>query len=82
MKIKETLIEIADGNECLFDDALIGTGYRDGGEVVAVYDIDKCIGSLVKDGMEDEEAEEFFYYNTLNSYVGEKTPLFIHTYKK
>ena len=77
--IKEILEEhdclIADG----FDDAIIGTCQRDG-EVIVVYDIGKCIDSLLRDGMDYQEAEEFFYYNTINCYVGEKTPIFIETY--
>jgi len=30
--------------------------------------------------MDYQEAKEFFYYNTINCYVGEKTPIFIDTY--
>jgi len=79
-EIKEVLEEndcvIADG----FNDAIIGTCYRDG-EVIVVYDINKCIDSLVKDdGMDYQEAEEFLYFNTINCYVGERTPIFIDTY--
>ena len=77
--IKEILEEhdclIADG----FDDAIIGTSQRDG-EVIVVYDIGKCIDLLMRDGMTYLEAEEFFYYNTINCYVGDKTPIFIETY--
>jgi len=75
--------EILEENDCLiadgFDDAIIGTCQRDG-EVIVVYDIGKCIDSLLRDGMDYQEAEEFFYYNTINCYVGEKTPIFIETY--
>ena len=81
--IKEVLLE----NECLtadgFDDAIIGTCINKDGEVVAVYDINKCIDSLMNnDGMDYEEAEEFFYFNTINCYMGVKTPIFIETYKE
>lgn len=76
--------EILEENDCLiadgFDDAIIGTCQKDG-EVIVVYDISKCIDSLVKDdGMEYQEAKEFLYFNTINCYVGEKTPIFIETY--
>ncbi len=75
--------EILEENDCLiadgFDDAIIGTCQRDG-EVIVVYDIDKCIDSLLRDGMDYQEAKDFFYYNTINCYVGEKTPIFIDTY--
>ena len=53
------------------------------GEMVVVYSIEKCIDSLVKDdGMDYEEAREFLNYNTIGSYIGSKTPIFIHTYKE
>ncbi len=35
------------------------------------------IAKLMTDGMSEEEAEEFFDYNQLGSYVGEQTPCFI-----
>jgi hypothetical protein len=43
-----------------------------------VYSIEECIRILSKD-MSPEEAEEYFWYNTAGAYVGEQTPLFIHT---
>lgn len=36
----------------------------------AVYDREKCIEHLMKDGASWEEAEEFFSYNTEGSLVG------------
>ena len=75
--------EILEENDCLiadgFDDAIIGTCLN-GGEVIVVYDIGKCIDLLMRDGMTYLEAKEFFYYNTINCYVGERTPIFIETY--
>ena len=81
--IKEVLVE----NDCLiadgFDNAIIGTYLNREGEMVAVYSIEKCINSLMNnDGMDYEQAEEFFYYNTINCYMGVKTPIFIETYKE
>jgi len=77
---KEMLMEELVENECLvadgFDSALIGIS--EGMNPVAVYDVDKCIQVLMEDeGMTDEEALDYFYYNTVGAYVGEKTPLFI-----
>ena len=79
---KEMLMEELVENECLvadgFDNALIGIS--EGMNPVAVYDVDKCIQVLMEDeGMTDEEALDYFYYNTVGAYVGEKTPLFIRT---
>jgi hypothetical protein len=31
----------------------------------------------MKQGMDEEEAEEFFSFNTLGAWVGENTPLFL-----
>jgi len=62
------------------DDAIIG--YRVGfnnNKNIAVYDYDLCIASLVNnDEMSEEDAMEWMSYNTMDSYVGEYTPCFMH----
>ena len=63
---------IADG----YDEAIIGLDDASG---KLVYDVDKIIRILMKGGMSYDEASEFYDYNILNSYVGEKTPLFVRT---
>ena len=77
---REALAEIdeeilmADG----FDEALIGYAQRCGQPALAVYDRNKCIDVLVeRDGMSYEEAEEFFEFNVVGAWVGERTPLFL-----
>ena len=80
---EELLIQLSD-NECLladgYESALIGIS--EGSNPVAVYDIDLCIKSLVEgDKIEEEDALEYFYFNTVGSYVGEKTPIFIKRYE-
>ena len=82
--INEELLSHLSDNECLlaegYQSALIGI--TEGSNPVAVYDIDLCIKSLVEeDGIEEEDALEHFYYNTVGSYVGEKTPVFIKRYE-
>tara|TARA_R110002020_G_scaffold212984_2_gene419688 strand:+ start:975 stop:1181 length:207 start_codon:yes stop_codon:yes gene_type:complete len=63
-----------DGHE----DALVGTGYMFGRQEVAVYSSKKIKEKLMKrDGMTQEEAEEFFDFNILGSYNGPGMPLFI-----
>jgi len=65
---------LADG----FDAALIGTGERCGQPTIAVYDREKCIEVLEKrDGMTQEEANEFFEFNVMGAWVGEQTPIFV-----
>ena len=56
---------LADG----FEAALIGVAERCGQPVLAVYDAAKCIGILVEQGMPEDEAEEFFNFNTTGRMV-------------
>ena len=73
LQIRELLDEmegdwlLADG----FDEAIIGVS----GDKVA-YSITKCIEVLMKE-MSEEEAVEYFDFNVLVAYVGEKTPIFV-----
>ena len=63
---------LADG----FDDALIGYVQKFN-QTAALYDRQKCIEILMKrDGMTDEEAEEFFEFNVVGAFVGDYTPAF------
>lgn len=80
MTLREALAEIdeemlmADG----FDEALIGYAQRCGQPALAVYDRNKCIDIMVeRDGMSYEEAEEFFEFNVVGAWVGDRTPLFL-----
>ena len=61
-----------------FDDAVIGIGQRCGQEDIIVYAAQKCIKILIeRDGIEFEEAREFFEFNTLGAWVGATTPIFV-----
>lgn len=61
-----------------FEMAFVGLAERCGSPLVAVYDRDACIRLLAsRDGMSEEDAEEFFDFNVIGAYVGEKTPWFI-----
>jgi len=71
-------ILLADG----FEDAFIGIVSGKMREDVACYDYDKCLSILCKrDKMTHEEAEEFFGFNVIDAYVGERTPVFLRRYK-
>ena len=64
-----------------FDKAFLGVAQRFGQEDIIAYDKDECIAILcMRDGMTYEEALEFFNYNVIGSWVGEKTPIFIKRY--
>jgi len=66
--IEETALS-ADG----FDNAIIGV--YDG---KIVYSITKCISLLIhRDKMTKEDAYEYFYFNVVGAYAGEKTPIWV-----
>jgi len=63
-----------------FDDAIIGYAevWTDKGQaIVMAYDRDKCIDVLMEDGMDRDEAVEYFEFNVVGAYVGEMTPCFV-----
>jgi len=61
-----------------FDDAIMGIGERCGQPTLVAYDRTKCIQILIdRDGMDYEEAVEFFEFNTVGAWLGENTPIFI-----
>jgi hypothetical protein len=70
---------LADG----FEEAYIGYVHLPTGVgAVAVYSRKGCIEILMtRDGMTDEDAEEFFDFNVCGSYVGPFTPLFLEDEK-
>jgi len=59
-----------------FDDAIIGVAERIGMEPVVAYSTHKIIEILSRD-MTEDEAVEYFEFNILGAYVGERTPVFI-----
>ena len=64
---------IADG----FDKAIMGIVERSGMNPVVLYNKNKCIDIMIKrDGMTEEEAIEFYYYNIVGSHMGDYTPCF------
>ena len=55
---------LADG----FEKAFVGVAHRACQEDVVAYDYDKCIAILCeRDGMDYDDAVEFFWFNTLGS---------------
>lgn len=73
--VDNTDVLLADG----FEAAFLGLADRFGwSSPVAVYDRTACIRILVeRDGMTHEQAVECFEFNTLGSWVGEQTPIFL-----
>ncbi len=64
-----------------FDGAVIGTTMLWGAEgEVLVYSVEACIDILrERDGMDYEEAVEFFEFNVTGAYMGKQTPIFVYT---
>jgi hypothetical protein len=63
-----------------FDDAIIGMAERINLGPVVAYSVEKIIEILMqRDGMEYEDAWDYFSYNILGAWVGENTPIFITT---
>jgi len=60
-----------------FDQAILGLVEGYGQELAVVYDEAKVLAALKKAGMTDEDAREWFSYNTLGAYLGEATPRFL-----
>jgi len=81
--IREELVDYWGDEELLFldpakdfDCGIVGVAERIGMELVVVYDRDKILEQLRKD-LTPEEAVEYFEFNVLGSYLGEKTPVFL-----
>ena len=61
-------------------DAIVGIAERFGEEPVVVYDRERCIELFQYQGMTEEEAEEYFEYNVIGSWMGKGTPIFLTFY--
>lgn len=78
MNIREELsayhddLLFADG----FDEAILGVAERIGMEAVVAYSTPKIIEILARE-MTEDEAIEYFEFNILGAYVGERTPVFV-----
>lgn len=75
--IEETLAEdetilLADG----YEDAFVGIGRFFGGEPFALYNRIRCIEILIEQGLNMDDAEEYFQFNVEGAYVGKNTPVF------
>jgi hypothetical protein len=80
LNIREYLEPMFEGllylSEPEFDAAIVGVADRIGMPTVVVYDSSKVIDILCeRDGMDREQATEFYEFNILGAYVGERTPM-------
>ena len=59
-----------------YDEAIIGVVTRMGLEVIC-YDLDKVIKILMKQGMDEQDAWDWYQFNMVGSWIGEQTPVFL-----
>jgi len=61
-----------------FDEALIGFSQRINEPLLAVYSWEKMMNVCMKrDGMTEDEADEYISYNCIGAWVGEQTPIIV-----
>ena len=79
--IRDRLVEFTGDEELLFadgfDDAISGLAESCGSPLRIVYDMQKAIKLLMKQGMSEEESEEYLYFKCVGSYVGDRTPVWV-----
>ena len=59
-----------------FDDAILGVVERIGLQTVC-YDLKKVIAILMEQGMDEQDAWDWYQFNMLGAWVGEATPVFL-----
>jgi hypothetical protein len=72
LKDREESFLLADGLE----EAFLGIGYQFT-TPIAIYSKKKAIQHFMEQGMDEEQAYEYFDYNVAGAYVGEQTPIFL-----
>jgi hypothetical protein len=81
-------LEGLEGSEALlmepradYDSCIVGIGFRFSHGPLAVYDIDRVLAVLEKDGISHEDAVEHFEFNMRGAWSGDGTPIYIHLTK-
>ena len=61
-----------------FEHAIIGFSQRINEPLLAVYSFEEMVKTCIfRDGMTDEEAEEYIEFNCISAWVGEQTPIIV-----
>ena len=60
-----------------YDACIVGLGYRFFDGPLAIYSVDKVLGVLMSDGMDEEKAQILFDRNIITSWVGKGTPIYV-----
>lgn len=85
-KVRRKLVEAAlEGNnpEAILysglDDAIVGIASRLVGPSLVVYDPERIKAVYRRQGMTEEEADEFFEFNVAGAHLGPHTPIMLNT---
>lgn len=60
-----------------FDSAIIGLAERFGGVEAVAYDVQKVLEILEEEFSSMDDAIEWYEYNILGAWMGERTPIFV-----
>jgi hypothetical protein len=77
----EGLRDLLDEDVIIFDgldDAIVGIGMKHTQKSVLVYDRDKIVECLMRDGMDYDDADEYCGFNIDCLWAGEGTPIILH----
>jgi hypothetical protein len=61
-----------------YDDCIVGVARRFT-DTFVIYDYKKVIEKLMSDGMSEDDAIEFWEFNQVGGWMGDKTPGFLFT---
>ena len=83
MSRRDDIVDIVGNDELLFmdpkrfDAAIIGVTERMGQLPTICYNKTKVLEILMEDGMDYDEAVEYYEFNVVGAWMGEQTPTFL-----
>ena len=60
-----------------YDGCIVGIGYRYSDGPLAIYSVDRVLAVLQANGMDSEEAGEWFDFNVIGGWNGPGTPIYV-----
>ena len=60
-----------------YDECIVGIGYRFHDGPLAIYSVERVLSVLQDDGMDEEDAIEWFDFNIIGGWNGPGTPMYI-----
>jgi hypothetical protein len=60
-----------------FDHAIVGLVYGNDQAIAVLYDETRVLAAMAASGMGDDDAREWFEFNTVGAFLGEATPRFL-----